>query len=500
MTSSTTTTPTGTTTNSYGYDAAGDTTTRDLNGTTQSLLWDDEGHLASDELADGTTASYLYDAGGNRLLTRDATGTTLFLGDTELHLDKGTTSVTATRYYTWLGQTIALHTAGGDLQWVLDDAHNTAITQIDSATQAVTYRRTDPFGNDRATTMGPWAGDHGFVGGVQDTTTDLTHLGARDYDPTTGRFTSLDPVLELTDPQQINGYAYAADNPVTGADPDGLQTEECATGELSCSHGTPDPPGNSGDGGSGEGKPVVRNGGKSNVSSECGGGATANMSAHDASVCQSGYAVQEWAKENKVHGYVTVDIGKSGWRANYIEGASGNGKADFGQADLILWTPDGVYIWEVKPNNEYGKRDGPIDLNRYVSKLQTYMDSKGDGREVFRGPGVAAKSFVSNQGKGRVWSGDSNKYPGMRFYGTDKKRTRRTAPPAPGASPSATPESTESPQPMSTPNPMPQPPPVPYAGVGATGGSILVAVVGGALKSIFSGLSEGPACALGGDC
>jgi hypothetical protein len=56
---------------------------------------------------------------------------------------------------------------------------------------------------------------------------------------TTGRFTSLDPLLELTDPQQINGYSYAAGNPVTGADPDGLQNEDCATGRIACSGGLP---------------------------------------------------------------------------------------------------------------------------------------------------------------------------------------------------------------------------------------------------------------------
>ncbi|WP_335979720.1 polymorphic toxin-type HINT domain-containing protein [Streptomyces sp. CA2R106] len=213
---------TSTTTDTYSYDAAGSTTTRDLNGTTQKLAYDDEDNLASVTNADGTSSSYLYDADGNRLLTRDDTGTTLYLGDTEVHLDKGTTSTSATRYYTWLGQTIAVRDGAGTLQWLLDDAHNTATTQIDSATQAVQRRRTDPFGNDRGTSPTSWAGDQGFVGGVADDSTGLTHLGARDYDPTTGRFTTLDPVLELTDPQQINGYAYAADNPVLNADPDGL--------------------------------------------------------------------------------------------------------------------------------------------------------------------------------------------------------------------------------------------------------------------------------------
>ena len=60
--------------------------------------------------ADGTSVSYLYDADGNRLLARDATGTTLYLGDSEIHLAKGTTSLSGTRYYTYAGQTIAVRT------------------------------------------------------------------------------------------------------------------------------------------------------------------------------------------------------------------------------------------------------------------------------------------------------------------------------------------------------------------------------------------------------
>ncbi|MGW1142842.1 RHS repeat-associated core domain-containing protein, partial [Streptomyces zhihengii] len=63
-------------------------------------------------------------------------------------------------------------------------------------------------------------GTRGFVGGVSEST-GLTHLGAREYDPMTGRFISADPVGDLKDAQQINGYAYSSNNPVTFADADG---------------------------------------------------------------------------------------------------------------------------------------------------------------------------------------------------------------------------------------------------------------------------------------
>jgi hypothetical protein len=49
-------------------------------------------------------------------------------------------------------------------------------------------------------------------------------VGAREYDSTTGRFLSADPILDLEDPQQINGYAYANNSPVTRSDPSGLKS------------------------------------------------------------------------------------------------------------------------------------------------------------------------------------------------------------------------------------------------------------------------------------
>ncbi|MGW0828634.1 RHS repeat-associated core domain-containing protein, partial [Streptomyces sp. NPDC002845] len=57
---------------------------------------------------------------------------------------------------------------------------------------------------------------------TRDTTTGLTHIGAREYDPTLGQFISVDPILETDKPQTLNGYSYAAQNPLTNSDPTGL--------------------------------------------------------------------------------------------------------------------------------------------------------------------------------------------------------------------------------------------------------------------------------------
>ena len=70
----------------------------------------------------------------------------------------------------------------------------------------------------------------GFVNGTTNTSTGLTRLGAREYDPALGRFISVDPIIDHADPQQMNGYAYSNNSPVTFTDPDGLKTWESDTG------------------------------------------------------------------------------------------------------------------------------------------------------------------------------------------------------------------------------------------------------------------------------
>nr|WP_141366059.1 RHS repeat-associated core domain-containing protein [Streptomyces sp. 6-11-2] len=243
LTSVTSTGPTGTAKDSYGYDETGNTTSRTLSGTTQSLEWDVEGHLAkvTEPVAGGASkvTEYLYGAEGSRLIGRTPTETILYLGTTEITLTKGATTPKATRYYDLGGGNQAVKSDDGTVSFTLADHHGTAQLAIEAGTQKLTQRRSLPFGETRGTEPDSWPGTKGFVGGTNDTkSTGLTHLGAREYDPATGRFLSVDPLLEADKPQTMNGYSYAGNNPATFSDPTGEAFEECVNGMYRCKGGT----------------------------------------------------------------------------------------------------------------------------------------------------------------------------------------------------------------------------------------------------------------------
>ncbi len=66
-----------------------------------------------------------------------------------------------------------------------------------------------------------------FAGKERDAETGLDYFGARYYRAQSGRFTTIDPVLNvdeaLTDPQRWNRYSYAVNRPLTMIDPDGRE-------------------------------------------------------------------------------------------------------------------------------------------------------------------------------------------------------------------------------------------------------------------------------------
>ncbi|WP_435279065.1 RHS repeat-associated core domain-containing protein [Streptomyces sp. 1222.5] len=238
-TDATGTTPEATSQDSYQYDASGRTTKRILDGDTQSLGWDKQGELTTVTNADNSVTSYRYDAQGARILRDAPDEKTFYLPGMELHLDKSSSKVTATRYYTFGDTTVAMREADG-VHFLASDHQGTAELAVDAKTGATTRRRSDPFGNtrDESSSSGSgWVNDKGFVGGTIQASTGLITLGAREYDADTGRFISADPIVDYTDPQQINGYAYANNSPVSNNDASGLRLANCVGGWNECGPG-----------------------------------------------------------------------------------------------------------------------------------------------------------------------------------------------------------------------------------------------------------------------
>ncbi|WP_157803636.1 RHS repeat-associated core domain-containing protein [Luteimicrobium subarcticum] len=134
----------------------------------------------------------------------------------------GASTLSATRYYTLGGQTVAVRTAPAlaGVTTLIPDTQNTAQYAVTDTTNKLTVKRQDPFGGVRGQ-AGTFPGDHGFLDKPTDTT-GLTQVGARYYDPGLGRFISVDPIMDLADPQQWSAYAYANNNPTTWSDPTGL--------------------------------------------------------------------------------------------------------------------------------------------------------------------------------------------------------------------------------------------------------------------------------------
>ncbi|MFF7156394.1 RHS repeat-associated core domain-containing protein [Streptomyces sp. NPDC008139] len=354
-------------TDTYTYDAAGNTATRTL-GTSaqQTLSWDPQGHLSSVNQGNAALASYAYDADGNRLTVTDATGTTLYLPDGNELLLKPDNTLVGTRYYTFNGETIAMRT-GGRISFLISDSNGTGTVQIDAITQAVVHRKTTIFGDTRGAPATGWQGTKGFVGGTSDATTNLTHLGAREYDPTIGRFISVDPVLDLASPQTLSGYTYGADNPLVYSDPSGMILK-CGGDEGACPN-------------------------RSAAEPEAGSTTTSGTTSTDPSNDEED---KKWYKVWGPRHDTAVIAATKEFQSRYpgdlfdndlfIRGGSANGKGNSGWADIVQWSDDTVYVWEVKHFGGTAEKAGPAQLARYIAKLTDMLRANGDSRRVQVGP------------------------------------------------------------------------------------------------------------------
>ncbi|HVB45892.1 MAG TPA: RHS repeat-associated core domain-containing protein [Streptosporangiaceae bacterium] len=240
---------------SYGFDASGNLTTLPA-GATGS--YDNAGEFTSSSLSGATTA-YAYNADGQRLTSKQGSATvTSGTWNGAGQLTAYTSPAAAMTAASYNGNTLrATATTGGTTQqftWdtstamprlLMDSASayvyaggRVPAEQVSLSTGTVTYLVTDSLGSVRGTvnssgtltgttSYDAWGNPQttggltattplGYAGGYTDPT-GLIYLINRYYDPATGQFTSLDPLVA----QSNAPYTYANGNPVSNIDPTG---------------------------------------------------------------------------------------------------------------------------------------------------------------------------------------------------------------------------------------------------------------------------------------
>lgn len=194
------------------------------------------------------TTHFLYDGDGGRIKQLTPSGTTLFLGQSYELAPDGT----RTKYVFAGGQRLAaIDTPPGQQaalphrnwlarlgDWVFGPSAEAAVLSSN-----IRFYHGDHLGSSNLITNGsgsvvelaentPYGAlsrhegttdvAHKFTGQRADKSTGLYFYNARYYDPTLGRFTQPDPTVQHpTDPQDLNRYAYARNNPITLIDPSG---------------------------------------------------------------------------------------------------------------------------------------------------------------------------------------------------------------------------------------------------------------------------------------
>ena len=158
----------------YAYNGDGLRTSKQVATGTESFVWNTAGSQPQ-LLADGAT-SFLYGPDGLPVEQIDGTGTPSYF------------------FHDQLGSTRAL------------------LNQAGAVTATISY---DAYGRTTSTSTAPTP--LLFAGGFRDVETGLYYLVNRYYDPATGQFLTVDPLLSLT----AAPYGYAGDDPANYVDPTG---------------------------------------------------------------------------------------------------------------------------------------------------------------------------------------------------------------------------------------------------------------------------------------
>lgn len=211
-------TPPGSPTETYAYDANGNQTAAGAD----SFVWNATDRIVS-ATVDGTSWTYAYAGDGRRLSATSASAITDYTWDINFGLPQLVLETTgsATRRYTYGLDLIGLHD-GSASSYLHTDGLGSVVDVTDAAGASMAWSEYAPFGTARlsATTPSAPANPFAFTGEYLDTT-GLYHLRARQYDPSSGRFLSTDPVAPALEDPYVGSYVYVRNTPLNAVDPSG---------------------------------------------------------------------------------------------------------------------------------------------------------------------------------------------------------------------------------------------------------------------------------------
>jgi RHS repeat-associated protein len=182
----------------------------------------------------------VYDAGGQRVGTQvggSLTNVLVYDAGGELVAEYGTPAGT------------------GGTQYLFSDQQGSPRTITNASGAVVSRHDYLPFGEElnagigmRTTNQGYSAGDNArqkYAGMENDDATGMSHTLWRQYDSSSGRWTSPDPYtasMTIANPQSFNRYSYVGNDPVNMRDPSGLMTKE-GQPDPDAAAATEEPPG-----------------------------------------------------------------------------------------------------------------------------------------------------------------------------------------------------------------------------------------------------------------
>lgn len=203
--------PTGAT--SYTYDKAGNQLT---GGATPTTTWDAKGRLATL----GSAATTILSPNNNEIT---GLGSDIYRNNA-VGLAQITTGGNAAKITRSISGGAVSQVAGGLKRWFITDQLGSTIGLADSNGAVTRTYAYDIDGNDTTSGTGPgtaikFAGGHDVGGG-------LYHFGARYYQPSSARWTQMDPLLQPGDLGQANRYTYVGNNPINAIDPSGTSASD----------------------------------------------------------------------------------------------------------------------------------------------------------------------------------------------------------------------------------------------------------------------------------